>query len=145
MGRSVTDRDQQGFFLPEGDCPPEFGRLPRGATPVSLTGLATRLRKSPPSDLDQELLATLIERWAGRPHPKADRTRPARAIKTTAVIGLGGIIRHLGNLNPTFGLPEADSPAPGFSSDSHLFSTHSDSTEVSFLDFSDGGCRLAAD
>ena len=57
--------------------------------------------------LDQALLATLIERWGGRPHPKADRTRPARAIKTTAVIGLGGIIRHLGNLNPAFGMPEA--------------------------------------
>ena len=142
IGKPLKHRGEASFFLPVGDCPPEYGAVPAGGIPVNLDALVTHLQLSPPSGITRDLLDSLLQRWIGTLHDKQKRTPTSRPIRTTAVIGLGCIVRHLSQSNPTAGFDDNDSFKSAFAQDHNAFTQRNDCTEVSFLDISDGGCRL---
>jgi len=144
IGKPLRHRGETTYFLPEGDCPPEFGPVPAGGIPLDLTALVTHLQLAPPTNISATLLRSLLERWGGTLRDKQQRTPTTRPIRTTAVIGLGCIARHLNQTDSVFGAEFDDNNQyqSAFATQNNAFSSRSDSTEVSFLDLSDGGCRL---
>lgn len=144
IGKPLRHRGEPSFFLPEGDCPPEYGAVPVGGIPVDLSALVTHVRLAPPLNVSTTLLHSLLERWGGTLQDKQQRTPTTRPIRTAAVIGLGCIVRHLNQSNAVFGsdLDDNNHFQSAFAPSNNAFSNRNESTEVSFLDLSDGGCRL---
>lgn len=145
IGQTGGRSSQTGFFLPAGDAPPEYGPIPADSVPVDLRKLVISLESSPPHHIAPSLLKSLLDRWAGKFADKQPRIPTNRPLQTSAVIGLGCIVRHLNQQKPA--LHQATAAPAGYRSTSqpNPFTSRNKSTEVSFLDISDGGCRIRTD
>jgi hypothetical protein len=133
---------QVGFFLPPGDCPPEFGAIPSSGIRVDLSRLVTHLRSNSTANVEESLLNSLLDRWSGSFQEKQRRTPTSRPLHTNAVIGLRSIARHLRQLNPVFGQQQDELPQTSFVQEANPFAAQTETTDVSFLDLSEGGCRI---
>lgn len=142
IGKPLRNRGEPALFLPEGDCPPEYGSVPVGGIPVDLQPLVNHLQMSPPANVPTSLMKSLLERWSCTLPSKQKRTPTTRPIRTSAVIGLGGIVRHLTETDPSFAVADEVAFKSAFTQGHNAFAKRNEATEVSFLDISDGGCRL---
>ena len=96
------------------------------------------------------LLGELLHRWSGIRPERQQRRATQRPIKTPVVIGLRGVVRHLQDMQPQRGGGSAFAPQAvrartvpnAFQRDDNPFARRAEATQASFLDVSDGGCRL---
>ena len=151
---TTAELGQQAFVWPRGDESPQFGWVADDdSLRIDLEKLLTTLRSGSNEAIAPALLADLLQRWDGVRPEKQGRTPTDRPIATSVVIGLRGVVRHLGELEagsqPTSGFApatvELSAGGDAFSEVSNPFTRRSEAVQARFLDISDGGCRLRTD
>ena len=151
---TTAELGQSACVWPRGDQSPQFGWVTDGdSLKIGLDGLLATLRAGTSKPIEPALLAELLQRWDGVRPEKQGRTPTERPIMTSVVIGLRGVVRHLGEMNA--GSQAASGFAPvtvelsaggdSFSEVSNPFTRRSEAVQGRFLDISDGGCRLRTD
>lgn len=146
-----ADVGRQACVWPLGDQAPQFGWIEgEDSLQLDLQKLIEALRAGTKKPIDADLLALVMQRWDGVRPEKQGRTATARPIVTSVVVGLRGVVRHLGETTAAsqaasgFSQEEVELSAggKGFSETANPFARRSEAAQARFLDISDGGCRL---
>jgi len=151
---TVAEADSQvggdGFFWCDGVGAPQYGSIPAGSKVIDLSRFVARASAVTSIDFDPLLMADLLQRWRGEWPEKQGRRTTERPVVTSVVVGLRGVVRHLGEALPGraaasgFAMESVELSATGdsFVNANNPFAQLSKAAPASFVDLSMGGCRL---